>query len=1021
MTLSDLSIKRPVFAWMLMAGLIIFGGISFKSLGISQMPDVDFPVIGITIFYTGAAPEVMEVDVIDPIEDAVMTIQGVRNVTSYSRYGMGTVSLEFDLERNIDTALQEVQTKISQIQRLLPKEIDPPIITKNNPEDQPIMWLSLRSDKHTLRELMVYVRDQLKNQFATVNGVGDIVLGGYVDPNLRVWLSNKKLNEYALTVEDILKTIQGQHSELPAGQIESPRTEMDVRTLGEATTLDEFSRIVINQRGGQPNYIPIKLSEVATIENGLAEVRRISRFNGIQSVGIGIRKQRGSNAVEVAKSVKKKINEIQSGLPTGMVVAPVFDTTKFIEESIDELIFTLILSALLTALVCWLFLGSWSSTFNVVLAIPTSIIGAFMILKFFGFTLNTFTLLGLSLAIGIVVDDAIMVLENIIRHLESGKNKFMAAIDGANEISFAAIAATIAIAAIFIPVVFMRGVIGKYFFQFGITMTGAVLLSLLEALTLTPMRCSQFIEIGKRQSRIGVWMDTTFEKVEKFYRITLSKGLQNRWKVVGASVVIFFLSMNLGKYINQEFVPPQDQSRFMLNIKAPADSSIQFTDAKMKEVEDYLSKQKDVVGYFSVIGGFEGGQINTGMVFVTLKPKGERKLSQMDLMNIYRKDLSKLKDAKVSTSDMSMRAFSAGRGYPVEFSIRGAEWDKLAEIANDFMKKLSDTGLVVDVDSDYQLGKPELRILPNREQSAMRGVDVQSISSTVNALVGGVVNGKYQAGGHRYDIRTRLIESERNSADLIKDLFVRNNRGELIKLSNVVTITEQKGLQQITRYNRERAISVRANMAPGKSQADALTAVEKLSKTTLPSGYHMVMGGTSQSFAESFADLRFALILGIIVAYMVLASQFNSFLDPICVLVALPFSLSGAYIALLITGQSINIFSFIGLILLMGIVKKNSILLVDFTNQVKAQGQNNTILALQEACPVRLRPILMTSFATIAGALPAAFTLGPGAETRVPMAVAVIGGVIVSTLLTLLVVPCVYSLFSDMKTRGSKA
>ncbi len=1023
MTLPDLSIRRPVFAWMLMAALIVFGGISFQGLGLSQLPDVDFPVIGINISYPGAAPEVIETDVIDIVEDAVMTIQGIRNVSSTSRYGMGSVSVEFELKRSIDVALQEVQTKIAQVMRKLPKEIDPPNITKSNPEDQPIMWMTLTSDKHTLRELMIYVRDQIKGQLATVSGVGELVLGGYVEPNLRVWVSSKKLNNFSLTVEDVLKTIEGQHSELPAGQIENARQEIDVRTLGEARSLEEFANIVINERGGRPNYAPILLKQVADIEHGLGEVRRISRFNGVQALGLGIRKQRGSNAVEVARAVKAKSKLIQETLPEGMRIQPVFDTTKFIEESVHELIFNLILSALLTALVCWLFLGSWSSTLNVVLAIPTSIVGAFMIIRGFGFTLNTFTLLGLSLAIGIVVDDAIMVLENIIRHMEMGKERIKAAREGANEISFAAIAATIAIAAIFIPVAFMSGVIGAYFFQFGVTITGAVLLSLIEALTITPMRCAQFVHVEERKSRIGRWMETTFIVTENYYARTLSWALNHRWRVVVGSLIFFAASFYSYQFINKEFVPSQDQGRFMLNVKTPSDSSIHFTSSKVKIIEEWLAKRPEVEGTMISVGGFEGGQVNTAICFVTLKPRGQRgtdpafggkEPTQQQIMEYYRKEL-KFPDTKVFIQDLSMRGFSASRGYPVEFSIRGPEWSKLAELSQIYIKKLNETGLVSDVDTDYQLGKPELRILPNREQAALRGVSVQSISATVNALIGGVATGKYQVGGHRYDIRTRLHENERRNLEMVKSLFVRNNRGELIRLENVVTAEERVGLQQITRHNRERSVSVYGNVKRGKSQADALAAVSALTKEALPPGYHIMMGGSSQTFAESFADLRFALILGIIVAYMVLASQFNSFLDPITVLVALPFSITGAFLALLITGNSLNIFSFIGLILLTGIVKKNSILLVDYTNQVRYAGETDVTRALLKACPVRLRPILMTSFATIAGALPLALALGPGAETLVPMATAVIGGVLVSTLLTLVVVPCVFSLFADLR------
>ena len=1017
MTLSEISIRRPVFAWMLMAGLIIFGWICFSRMGISQLPDVDFPVVSVSINYEGAAPEVMESSVVDVLEDAVMAVQGIRSITSYSKYGNATISIEFELNREIDVALQEVQTKVAQAQRMLPKEMDPPIITKTNPEDQPIMFLAVSSTKMQPKDLMKFVRDRLKDKFSTVSGAGEIFLGGYVEPNLRVWVKNKDLDKYELAVGDVLNTIQNEHSELPAGQIETDRREVDVRTMGEAKTPEEFGNIVINQRGGTPNYRPTYLKQVAKIEEGLAEVRRISRVNGVSAVGLGIRKQRGSNAVEVARGVRAKMAELQKGLPEGMKLGINFDSTKFIEDSVGELNFTLVLSAVLTGFVCWLFLGSWSSTINVLMAIPTSIIGAFMALYFAGFTLNTFTLLGLSLAIGVVVDDAIMVLENIVRHKELGKNKFFAALDGSKEITFAAIAASIAIVAIFLPVAFMRGVIGKFFFQFGVTMTVTVMLSLLEALTLTPMRCSQFISSTERTTRFGKFIESSFNGCANLYRKILAVALNHRWKVVIASLVIFALSVTTVKKLNKEFVPAQDQSIFIMRLQTPIDSSLAYTNTKFLEAEKFLASRPEVLRYYSAVGGFGGGDVNSGNFFVTLKDPKDRKLTQMQFMDVCRKELGKIKDVKVFIQDLSTRGFSSSRGFPIEFSIRGPDWGKLGELSEKVMKDLDATGMVTDLDTDYKLGKPEVRIIPNREKAAQHGVSIKAISETISALVGGIVTGKYESGGHRYDIRVRLQQEERDRADQIRSLYVRNNRGELVKLSEVVTIEEKSSLQQIIRYDRERAITIFSNVKAGSSQAKVIEAVERLGKG-LPDGYRVVLSGSAQTFKESFDDLKFALMMGLLVAYMVLASQFNSFIDPVTVLIALPFSASGAFLALWMAHQSLNIYSFIGLILLMGIVKKNSILLVEFTNQKREGGITNVKEALIEACPIRLRPILMTSFATIAGAIPPALAIGPGAETRVPMALAVIGGVVVSTLLTLFVVPCAYSLFSRIERRS---
>ncbi|MEN9723270.1 MAG: hypothetical protein RJB38_1256 [Pseudomonadota bacterium] len=1011
-----------------MAGLILFGWIAFQRMGISQLPDVDFPVLNVSVNYEGAAPEVIESDVVDVIEDAVMTVQGIRNVSSSSRYGSANITLEFDLDRNIDTALQEVQTKIAQAQRMLPRDLDPPVITKTNPEDQPILWMTASSKSLAPRELMRYVRDQLKDRFSTLPGVGEVFLGGYVDPAIRIWIQSEKLQRYELSVNDIINTVKTEHLELPAGQIETERREYDVRTLGEAATLAQLEGLVISERGGRPNYAATPLKQVVRLEEGLAEVRRVSRFNGQPAVGIGIRKQRGSNAVEVAKVVRKQLEALQGKLPHDIELKINFDTTTFIEESVGELNFTLVLSAILTGIVCWLFLGSWSSTINVLMAIPTSIIGTFIVLSFMNFTLNTFTLLGLSLAIGIVVDDAIMVLENIVRHKELGKNRLEAAIVGSKEITFAAIAATIAIAAIFLPVVFMRGVIGKFFFQFGVTLTVSVGLSLIEALTLTPMRCSQFLETGHRTRGLGAWIDRSFERMAEVYAFWLKKALNRKKTVALGSVVFLVASFFSVKFIGKEFVPAQDQGRFMMRLQTPVDSSLEYTNGKFLEAEAVLAARPEIDRVYTAVGGFGGGEVNTGIMFVTLKEKRQRgknpktgKLwTQQELMEEYRVVLKKVSDTKIFAQDLSMRGFSASRGYPIEFSVRGPNWEKLADYSAKMKAQMESSGLMSDVDWDYKLGKPEIQVIPDRNKANARGVSIRAISEVINALVGGVNVGKYESGGRRYDIRVRLEKEERSRADQIAKLFVRNNRGELVRLSEVVAIQEKASLSQINRYNRERAVSVFANIKPGKSQADAIALVQAKSKELIPSDYKLVMGGSSETFKESFRDLGFALILGIAVAYMVLASQFNSFIDPISVLLSMPFSISGAFLALLISGQSLNIYSFIGLILLMGIVKKNSILLVDFTNQALEAGHGRLSVsdALLQACPLRLRAILMTSFSTIAGAIPPALAIGPGAETRVPMAVTVIGGVLVSTILTLFVVPCAYLIFARLQKRG---
>lgn len=1006
-----------------MLGLMIFGLISFKGMGVGQMPDVDFPVLSIDVSWEGAAPEVMETDVVDIIEDAVMGVEGIREVSSSTRQGNAAITLEFELEQDIDVALQEVQSKITEVQRRLPNEIDPPIIMKANPEDQPIMWLGVTTT-HSLRDLMDFVDRQVKDRFKTVPGVGEIFLGGFLERNLRVWIHPQKLGLYELTVEDVMAAIREEHVELPAGRIETQLKESTVRAMGEARTVEEFEKIPIMRRGGQPIYRPILLKEVAKIEDSLADVRRMSRVMGKRAVGLGIRKQRGANSVDVAHKVKERMNELKSQLPAGYDIGVNFDSTKFIEDSVQELVFTLILSAILTAIVCWIFLGSWSSTVNVLLAIPTSILGTFIIMKFANFTLNTFTLLGLSLAIGVVVDDAIMVLENIVRHKEQGLSSRDAALIGSKQISFAALAATVAVVAIFLPVAYMKGIIGKFFFQFGMTISGAVMLSLLEALTLAPMRCSQFLEVGERKTWFGKAYEKGMNHLVELYRRSLGYTLNHRKKILIGSGIFFIASMSLASLIRKEFVPAQDQSMFLARLKTPIGSSMPFTSERFMQAEQIILKRPEVRRYFSAVGGLGGAEVNSGMIFITLQqpkdrpkdPKTGRRLSQQELMNYFRTEFNKIPDVRAVLQDLSTRGFAAQRGFPVEFNIRGPDWEKLTASTETIQAKMKESNLFVDVDTNYLSGMPEVRIFPDRDKAFKYGVSIGSVARTINAMIGGERVGKYTQDGRRYDVRVQIIPQERTKAENIKDLYVWNNRGERVRLADVITLKEQPSLLAITRQGRERAIGIFSNVTPGKSQAVAIEKARQIAHEVLPEGYRVVFSGTSETFRESFQSLMFALWLGILVSYMVLASQFNHAVHPLTVLLALPFSISGAFIALLMTGQSLNIFSLIGLLLLMGLVKKNSILLVEFTNQMREKGME-PIQALMTACPIRLRPILMTMVSTIAAAIPPAMALGPGAETRIPMATAVIGGMIVSTLLTLFVVPAAYVIFLPLEKK----
>ncbi|NTX02433.1 efflux RND transporter permease subunit [Myxococcus sp. CA051A] len=1011
MSLTEACIKKPVLAWMIMAATIVFGVVASQRIGISQFPDVDFPTINISVTWEGANPEAVESDVIEAIEEAVTQVEGVTSITSNARQGGANITVELDLSRNVDTALADVQTKVSQAQRQLPEDIDPPIVTKTNPEDQPIIQVGV-SGPFSQQVVSDFARYRVKEKLQTVPGVGEVQIGGSLERNVRIWVDSGKLDSLGLTVMDITAALQREHVELPAGRIETSGREVNVRVLGEALDLETLRNIVIREQGGQPVY----LHDVALVEDGFEDIRRMARVNGIPAQGLGIKKQRGANAVSVAQGVRAELARIQKEAPEGMDVAVRFDSTQFIEESVHEIEFELLLACILTAFVCWVFLGSLSSTMNVVLAIPMSLLGTVAVIYFLGFTLNTFTLLGLALAVGIVVDDAIMVLENIFRHAEEGKDRVRAAREGTAEITFAALAATMAVIAIFLPVVFMKGIIGRFFLQFGVTLCVAVLLSYVEAITLAPARCAQLLKTSREgRSKMGVWVDKGFSKLEHAYGRVLGWGLKRPWRVLGGAVVILAASVFAFRALPGEFVPSQDQSRLMVRLQTAVGSSLEESNKIFQRAEAFASSRPEVLSVFAVVGGGGGNtSANGGFMMLTLKPPDER-MPQAEFQQILRKELNSYPGLRAVVQDLSQAGFTAQRGFPVEFSVRGSDWDQLVKASQEMREKVQASGKVVDVDTDYQLGMPELRITPDRARAADLGVPIQAVATTINALVGGVRVGKYSTGGRRIDVRMRLLAGQRSRPEDLAMLKVRTASGALVPLSSLVTQEERPALQAITRRDRERAISIFANVAPGSSQEEALATVERLAKD-LPGGVRVVPGGASVAFRDSMSSLFFALFLGIGVAYMVLGAQFNSFLHPVTVLTILPLSVAGASFALLGTGSTLNIFSMIGLLLLMGIVKKNSIILVDYALQQRELGLD-AVESMLRAGPVRLRPILMTSTATMMAAVPAALALGAGSETRAPMSIAVLGGLSVSTVLSLVVVPAFYVVADRMKTR----
>jgi hydrophobe/amphiphile efflux-1 (HAE1) family protein len=1010
--LTDICLRRPVFAWMLMFGTILFGIIAVTRIGVSQFPDVDNPTVSVSIAWPGASPQDIETGIINPIEDAMSQVTGVLTLTSSAKTGSARVTATFDLSRNIDLALQDTQAKIAQTQRSLPVSAQAPVVSKSNPDDQPILTVGI-SGPYSRQLLADVARYQVSDMLETVPGVGQIQMMGYLDRNVRIWVDAEKLVATGVTVGDITSALQKQHVTLPGGQLDSGGLAFDVRVVGEAANLSEMRNIVVRNSP----LSPVRLKDVALVEDGFQDVTSIARTNGSVTQAMGILKQPGSNAVGVANAVRAAIANVQKTLPEGMKIDIIFDTTVFIKDSVSEIGIELGLAVILTGLVCWIFLGSLSSTLNVLFAIPMSLLGTVAILYFCGFTLNTFTLLGLSLAVGLVVDDAVMVMENIFRHAEMGKDRVTAAGEGTKEITFAALAATIAVIAIFMPVAFMSGMVGKFFLQFGVTLSVAVALSYIEAISLAPARCAQMLRASSHEQRglVGRLADRGFDGLSRGYAWALERSLRRPWVVLAAAVAILASAGYAATKIPQEFVPSQDQSRLTVRLTTAVGANIQSTDALVRRAETFLMGRPEIVDVMATVG------TNSAQLYVTLVDPKERRLTQSDFSALMRKEFNSYPGIRASVQDLSQQGFGGSKGFPVEFSVRGADWDTLVGLAAKLQEECTTSGLITDVQSDYQLGTPELVVTPDRARATDVGVSVQDIATTVSTLVGGTVVGQYSNAGRRMDINMRLTASQRSRPEDLAMLRVRSSSGTLIPLSSVVVTKQVAELQQINHADRERAITITGNVVPGHAQGEALAYVQSLG-SQLPTGYRVVLSGQSSQFGDAMTSLIFALVVGILVAYMVLASQFNSFLHPVTVLTILPLSVAGAMFALLLAGKTLNVFSMIGLLLLMGIVKKNSIILVDYAAEIRAHENLDARAAMLKAGPIRLRPILMTAVATLMAAVPSAMGLGPGAETRGPMADAVIGGLILSTALSLLVVPAFYVVADRLKgTKKEKA
>ncbi len=1007
MNLPELSIKRHVFAWMLSAVIVLFGVISYQRIGIDRIPSIDFPIIMINTTLKGANPDVVDSSITSIIETAVNTTPGIEHIQSSSSPGVSTITITFALNKNIDVAYNEVQSKVSQVLKKLPTDTDPPTIQKVDSNAQPVIWLALTGDR-TIQQLNLYAINVLKKKFETINGVGEVTLGGRRDRVVRVSLSPERMAAYKLTASDLAAAFNTQHVQLPGGFLVSSQTEKLLKLDLEFHDVKDLGELIINHRDGAP----VKLKDIATITDSITDNRQVARYKGMPTVGLGMVKIANANTVEIIKEVERRLDEeIRPNLPPGMKLEISTNDSIFINQMVASLKEHLFTGTLLAALIVFIFLRSIRSTLIIATAIPVSLLGAIAVMYFSGYTFNSMTLLGLLLLIGVVVDDAIVVLENIFRHREHlDKDPISAAINGSSEVTFAVIAASLSLVCIFAPVIFMDGIVGMFFKSFGVVVTFGVLTSLFVSLTLTPMLCSRYLSVGHKKNKFYSAIERGLAKLDSTYHYLLNLSLSHRWRVL--IITLLFVIFGGGyamKNVEKDFVPEADEGSFSISVKTPLGSSLDYTDSRLELIEAAIAKHpKEVASYFSTIGAGSRGQVNQGNVNVRLVSKTERKKSQQELIKELKKQFDQIPGVKAIPSPASIA--KGQRSEKLQFIITGQSLDEIGSLSKQMQQALTKNTEMGKVDLDVQLDLPELDMNIDRTRAASLGLSANDIAGAVSMYAGGINIAKYNdlnGDGQRYDIRLKANEGDLKQTTDLSKIYLRSTSGELVRLDTVASFKPTLGAAVIGRYDLQYSANFYAN--PTMPLGDAVTLVKDTAAKILPTNYTLKMTGQAEEFGKTFKNIKFVFILAFILLYMVLASQFNSFIQPVIIMLAQPLAIIGGLIALLLSGDSLNIYSMIGLVLLIGLVAKNSILLVDLTNQLRARGANIND-ALKEACPIRLRPVVMTSLTIILALLPAALGLGAGSETNKPLSVAIIGGMISSTLLTLVVVPAAYSL-----------
>jgi len=1015
MTLSDIALKRPVGSIVLSLVIILMGAVGFNFLGVRLYPAIDPPVITVQTNYTGANDDIIESQITEPLEKSINGIEGVKSISSQSATGTSTITVEFNLGADLEKAANDVRDKVSQAQKSLPQDIDaPPTVTKADANSDPIVMLSAQSTKMNAIELSDYAENVLQEKLQTIPGVSSVAIYGQQRPAMRLWLDPARMAAYGLTASDVDAALTKENVEMPGGKIRGDATELTVKTFGRLVTENDFNNLIIKQTDNQV----IRLSDIGEAVVGPQDEESGSAVNGTTGVMMVLIPLPGANTIQIADEFYKRMDQIKTNMPKGMELNVARDKSIFVRQSVEDVIETLLISIFLVVIIIFLFFRNWIIALRPLIDIPVSLIGTFFIMYLFGFSINVLSLLGIVLATGLVVDDGIVVTENIFKRIEQGMNKFQAALEGTREIFFAVISTSLTLAIVFIPVIFLQGFTGRLFREFGIVVASAVLISALVSLTLTPVLNVFLGGSGTHHSKFYIASEPFFVGMEKKYRRFLTFFIKNKWVAYSIIGLCVLLIVTISKTLKSELAPLEDHSYIRTSVTAPEGTEFSATKKVIDRIAA-ISSDKFPEAKYTLARYGTGSSTNSGFVISFLTDPSERKATQQDIYKKLSKFYDSIPEARVIASQEPTITTSSSRGLPVQFVLQNLDFDKIHKILPKFLEEAQNSPVFSNIDVDLKFNKPEVNIVVDRLKATSLGINEKDVSDALDLAYSGGRYGYYLKNNKQYYVIGQVVRDNRKTAANISSLYVRSNTGNMIQLDNLVSLQENSNPPILYHYNRYKSATVSANLADGKTLGEGIAEMQRIADKLLDPTFTTALSGPSRDFAESNSNISFALILALLLIYLILAAQFESFRDPFIIMLTVPMAIAGAMLSLWIFGQTLNIFSEIGMILLIGIVTKNGILIVEFANQKRALGMNKRLAAFESAS-ARFRPILMTSLATIFGALPIALALGAGSTSRVSLGIVVVGGLCFSLLLTLFVIPVMYMIMSSNKKKNAE-